>query len=69
MARVRSTVRVAHEGEQDGASGTTPISEMMKHSGLVVREEKESVPIEVLLPKLNQLLPKLIVITKMMMAF
>jgi hypothetical protein len=44
MARVRSTTRVAREGEEAGASGTTPISEMMKHSGLVVQEEKESVP-------------------------
>jgi hypothetical protein len=46
MARVRSIARVSHEGEEAGAIETTPISEMMNHSGLVVREEGESVPIE-----------------------
>jgi hypothetical protein len=46
MARVRSTTRVAHEGEQAGAFEMASISEMMKRSGLVIREEKESVPIE-----------------------
>jgi hypothetical protein len=44
MARVRSTARVAHEGEEAGTTDTTLISEMMKRSRLVVREEKESVP-------------------------
>jgi hypothetical protein len=46
MARVRSTARVAREGEEAGASETAPISELMKCSGLVVEEEKESVPTE-----------------------
>jgi hypothetical protein len=46
MARVRSTARVTREGEEAGASKTIPISEMMKRSGLVVQEEKESVPTE-----------------------
>jgi hypothetical protein len=46
MARVRSTARVAHEGEEDGAFQIAPILEMMKRSGLVVREEKELVPTE-----------------------
>jgi hypothetical protein len=46
MARVRSTARVAHEEEKAGASEMAPISEMMKRSGLVVKEEKESVPPE-----------------------
>jgi hypothetical protein len=46
MARVRSTTRVAHEGEEAGATKTTPILEMMNHSRLVVREEGESVPTE-----------------------
>jgi hypothetical protein len=46
MARVRSTARVAREGEVAGASETSPILEMMKHSGLVIQEEKELVPIE-----------------------
>jgi hypothetical protein len=46
MARVRSTTRVAHEGEEAGTSKTAPISEMMKRSGLVVQEEKELIPIE-----------------------
>jgi hypothetical protein len=44
MARVRSTARVAHEGEEAGASEMAPISEMMKRSRLIVQEEKESVP-------------------------
>jgi hypothetical protein len=39
MARVRSTVRVAHEGDEVGTSETTLISEVMKCSGLVVQEE------------------------------
>jgi hypothetical protein len=33
MARVRSTTRVAHEGEEAGTSETAPISETMKRSG------------------------------------
>jgi hypothetical protein len=39
MARVRSTARVACEGEEAGTSERTLISEMMKHFGLVVQEE------------------------------
>jgi hypothetical protein len=35
MARVRSTARVTREGEE---TETTPISEVMKQSGLVVTE-------------------------------
>jgi hypothetical protein len=46
MARVRPTARVAHEGEEAGASETAPISEVMKRSGLIVQEEKEAVPTE-----------------------
>jgi hypothetical protein len=46
MARVRSPARVAHEGEEAGATETAPISEMMNCSGLVVREEGESIPTE-----------------------
>jgi hypothetical protein len=46
MARMRSTARVAREGEDATASETIPISEMMKRSGLVFQEEKESVPTE-----------------------
>jgi hypothetical protein len=41
MARVRSTARVTREGEEPGTSEMIPIFEMMKHSGLVVQEEKE----------------------------
>jgi hypothetical protein len=44
MARVRSTARVTNEGEEAEATETTSISEMMKRSGLVVREEEEFVP-------------------------
>jgi hypothetical protein len=39
MARVRSTGRVAREGDEARTSETTPILEMMKHFGLVVQEE------------------------------
>jgi hypothetical protein len=39
MARVRSTARVAREGDEAWTSETAPISEMMKRSGLVVQEE------------------------------
>jgi hypothetical protein len=38
MARVRSTARVSHEGEETEVTETTPISEVMKQSGLVVTE-------------------------------
>ena len=41
MARVRSTAEVTNEEVE--ATKTTLISEMMKHFGLVVQEEKESV--------------------------
>jgi hypothetical protein len=36
---VRSSTRVAHEGDVAGTSKTAPILEMMKLSGLVVQEE------------------------------
>jgi hypothetical protein len=39
MARVRSTVRVTHEGEETEAIEIAPISEVMRQSGLVVTEE------------------------------
>jgi hypothetical protein len=39
MARVRSTARVSHEGEETETAETTPISEVMKRLGLVVSEE------------------------------
>jgi hypothetical protein len=38
MARVRSTARVSHEGEETEVTETTPISIVMKQSGLVVIE-------------------------------
>jgi hypothetical protein len=38
MARVRSTARVSREGEEIEVAETTPISEVMKQSGLVVTE-------------------------------
>jgi hypothetical protein len=46
MARVRSTARVGHEGDEAEAAETAPISEVMKQSGLVVPEETsdEGVP-------------------------
>jgi hypothetical protein len=36
MARVRSTARVTREGEETEATETSPISEVMRQSGLVV---------------------------------
>ena len=39
MARVRSTARVEHEGEETEASETLPISEAMQRSGLVTSEK------------------------------
>jgi hypothetical protein len=39
MARVRSTARVSREGDETEATETTPISEVMRRSGLVVSEE------------------------------
>jgi hypothetical protein len=68
MARVRSTARVAREGDEAGTTETAPISEMMKRSGLVVQEETISDGAVVLLiPKLNRPLPKLIAKMKMRM--
>jgi hypothetical protein len=39
MARVRSTARVTHDGEEAEATETAPIFEVMRQSGLVVTEE------------------------------
>ena len=39
MARVRSTARVSREGDETEATETTPISEVMRRSGLVASEE------------------------------
>ena len=39
MARVRSTARVSREGDEAEATETSPISEVMRRSGLVVSEE------------------------------
>jgi hypothetical protein len=39
MARVRSTARVTCEVDETETTETTPISEMMRRSGLVVQEE------------------------------
>ena len=38
MARVRSTARVTHDGEDTEATETAPISKVMRQSGLVVTE-------------------------------
>jgi hypothetical protein len=38
MAKMRSTARVSREGEETEVAGTTPISEVMERSGLVVKE-------------------------------
>ena len=39
MARVRSTARVSREGDDAEVTETTPISEVMRRSGLLVPEE------------------------------
>jgi hypothetical protein len=39
MARVRSTARVSREGDEVDMTETTPISEVMRQSGLVVTEK------------------------------
>ena len=39
MARVRSTARVTHDGEEAEGEETAPVSEVMKRSGLVALEE------------------------------
>jgi hypothetical protein len=39
MARVRSTARVSHEGDDAEVTETMPISEVMRRSGLVISEE------------------------------
>jgi hypothetical protein len=38
MARVRSTARVSREGDEDEVTETTPISEVMRRSRLIVSE-------------------------------
>jgi hypothetical protein len=42
MARVRSTTRVSHEGDETEATEMAPISEVMERSGLVVADEGTS---------------------------
>jgi hypothetical protein len=70
MARVRSTARLSNEGEETEATETAPISEMMKHSGLVVREEEGFFQRNMLLLlKLNKLLLKPRVTMKRMTTF
>jgi hypothetical protein len=44
MARIRSTGRLTNEGEDTEATKTTPVLEVMKHSGLVVQEGEEVIP-------------------------
>jgi hypothetical protein len=44
MARIRPTARLTIEGGDTEATKTTPISKVMKRSGLVVREEEGSFP-------------------------
>jgi hypothetical protein len=39
MARVRSSARVTRDEEEAEGAETAPISEVMKHSGLVVSED------------------------------
>jgi hypothetical protein len=43
MARVRSTARVEHDGDETEAAETVPISEAMRRSGLVSSEDTPDV--------------------------
>jgi hypothetical protein len=43
MARIRSTARLTNKGEETEATETTPISEVMRRSGLVVQEGEGSI--------------------------
>jgi hypothetical protein len=63
MARVRSTARVTHDGEETEATETAPISKVMRRSGLVVME---GAPIEgaLLLKWSRQTLKKVILVKK-----
>jgi hypothetical protein len=44
MARIRSTARLTNKGEETEATETSPISEIMRRSWLVVQEGEESIP-------------------------
>jgi hypothetical protein len=44
MARIRSTTRLTNEGGETEDAETTPISEVMRRSGLVIQEEGEAFP-------------------------
>jgi hypothetical protein len=44
MARITSTVGLTNEGGETETTETTPISEVMKRSGLVVQEGEGSFP-------------------------
>jgi hypothetical protein len=46
MARVRSTARVTHDGEEVEGVETAPISEVMKQLGLVVSEDARAAEAE-----------------------
>jgi hypothetical protein len=46
MARVRSTARVTHDGEEAEGAETAPISEVMQRSGLVVSEDASAAEAE-----------------------
>ena len=62
MARVRSTARVTHDGEEAKTTETAPISEVMKQSGMVVTEVAAEEG--ALLPKLNMLTLKKMLLMK-----
>jgi hypothetical protein len=46
MARIRSTARVTHDGEEAEGGETAPISEVMQQSGIVVPEDAPAVEAE-----------------------
>jgi hypothetical protein len=44
MARIRSIAWLTNKGEETEATETAPISEVTRHSGMVVQEGGESIP-------------------------
>jgi hypothetical protein len=44
MARIRSTARLTNEGGETEIAEASPISEVMRHSKLVIQEEGEAFP-------------------------
>ena len=44
MDRIRSTSRITNEGEETKVTETVPMSEVMRHSGLIVQQGEGVIP-------------------------